>query len=170
MEKTIKVLIFSFVIVFVVAAFNEAYGFRICDCFTAGCPEFCPVIRTDPTAPGAKLNGPLTILYTPTGSDCDDGMPKTDMTFFMRLAHGNTLIPFSGSRPDVCFFDFRGQHEAIETFIRKAVIPVFFPDKPAASFSVKAVKNIVEDNEQQYPSCCGTKLFTIMDITIAVQE
>jgi hypothetical protein len=142
----------------------------------------------DPTAPGTKVTGILAITYDSTiGKKCSEigGYPNeppytyldaAKMTFTMRLYKNTILFPFSGSA-NVCYVKVEDHMIPISNFITDTVIPIVFKENPTATWKLKAVNNIIEDDNNNCPnpptpsSCCGccSEFFSIMDITIAVQ-
>jgi hypothetical protein len=134
----------------------------------------------DPTAPGTKVTGVLAIVYTGIGKKCSEigGYPNqppyiywdaAKMTFVMRLYRNNALFPFSGSA-DVCYPKFQDHMPYISNFITNKVIPIVFKNNPTVAWKLKSVDNVIEDdnNNPDFAGCCS-ELFSIMDITIAVQ-
>jgi hypothetical protein len=110
----------------------------------------------DKTASGTKYVGPLTIVYSPTGTTCPvaGGGPQAHMTFVIRLAKGNSLSGAAGQTSSpICMFDNDTQIQIISDFFTGTLFPT------AQAVALKGVTNIFN----------GT-LFTVMDVELAVRE
>lgn len=123
-------------------------------------------LTINPNASGTKLSGPLTIYYEMVaGNPLGCFMDTRNMHFFIRLRKGSTLSGFSGKGGgNVCLENVNGQEQIIMNFIATKVMPTLFPDKPYATFALKSVDQIVEDDGN------GSPVFYILDIEIAVKD
>lgn len=147
-------------------------------------------------ASGTKYEGPLTIYYD---KESIDNPGYANFYFFLRLRKGWELNGFSGFADstglEICknygpLLDENGEpivdengdvimveipgilldqeciQDTITVFVESKVIPILYPDGSAPPFELKAVDQIVED---QAGPCCEF-FFTILDVTIAVQD
>jgi hypothetical protein len=121
-------------------------------------------------AQGTKYTGTLTIYYQPSGTgSCGDFAPNTNMYYFFRIKKGFKVYPFSGITQDICYLNQSEQATAIDSFISQNVMP-FLSSNSNATYALKSVTQVVEDDETFFAGCCSDLFFMVMDIEIAVKE
>ena len=127
-------------------------------------PSSDPIITVNPTAPGTKVSGILTIAYDNLTFDpnvcADFGNLKAELIVVLRLARGNSAATFSGaSAAPVCFGDIPPQQALVEQIIIQDVLPSF---DLGNTFEVRSVKNILLNANSQPPAVS-------MDVELAIR-
>jgi len=131
--------------------------------FFSTTPEF------DPSAPGTKYSGTLTIAYVfvPDAVNCPESFRIENMHLVLTLSQGNNIKPFntdfvaSGTAP-FCFIGESQQTQLVLGLIRSQVIPHFYNNCVPGScpnFKVKSITDFLSS---------GTGAIS-MTITLAVQ-
>lgn len=138
-------------------------------------------LTVDPEARGTKLAGTLTVYYQSVGNtflrdefdQCVIPEFEVNMFFFMRLKKGTDApVGFAGREQTtqsakLCLDDFVRQQQIVEAFVAAKVIPFLFPGTPTAPFALKAVNNVVQDEQFNFP---GMLFFGVIDVEFRVGE
>ena len=99
---------------------------------------------------------------------------EVKMTFFMRLSTNKNAFPLGGDvTPNICYTDYPGQQQAIETFINSAEVRArLFQfgviSNQNACFAIKSVEDAVDDPYGAIND--GEVHYSIADFILAIDE
>ena len=135
-------------------------------------PDPGALLGVNPSAPGKKVIGTLSIFYTvvsESSSTCADfGGVEVDMRVAMRAKRADAAELRSEGEVirGQCYFNLTAQRNAILSLIGSQLLPKLFPNG-FTSFAAKDVDNLVQDENGQ-GTTDADPFFMMTDFTLGV--
>ena len=129
-------------------------------------PDPGALLQANPSAPGAKIHGNLSISYTllaPT-SACNPS-PTVDMHIALQGWQGSPSTARTAGQivRSQCYFSINAQRTAVNTVIQTQLLPKF----GYTTFELKDVDNLVQD--ENGAGTDASPWFLLMDFTLAAR-
>jgi len=141
--------------------------------------------KYNPSAPGTKISGKLTIYYSPDQREveggigvCKDEISREMLNYFVVTLSSitsnasyttstGTYQPFSIIESGVCFAADLEYQTQVAIALMDKVVKSMVPG--ATKWYVKSIANVVEPPDVDPNGCCSGMEFMMMDIVLAVK-